>query len=56
MKRPSFKQWDHLDPTDKARRIEIASAKQDHEKSLERLRYEGMNAHAVFAVAVFIVS
>lgn len=54
MKSPSFKQWDHLEPADRARRIEIVAEKLAHERSLERLPYEGMNAHAVFAVAAHL--
>lgn len=51
MSQPKFKQWDHLEPADKARRIAIVSERLKNEKAAGTLPYEGMNAHAIFCVA-----
>ena len=60
MKNPTFKQWDHLDPADKARRVSIIAAELQSEISesaaepkdiFDSSRWEGMNAHAVYCVA-----
>lgn len=51
MSQPKFKNWDHLEPADKARRIAIVSERLKNEKAAGTLPYEGMNAHAIFCVA-----
>ena len=51
MRQPEFKQWDHLEPADKARRIEIVSKRLKREQAGGKLPSEGMNAHAIFCVA-----
>lgn len=59
MKKLHFKQWDHLDPAEKSRRIDIALQRLHEEIEQEKLgpksifdrRWEGMNAHAIYCVA-----
>lgn len=60
MKKLNFKQWDHLDPAEKSRRIDIALQKLNEEIEEDKLGprgvfekrgWEGMNARAILCVA-----
>ena len=56
----SFKQWEHLEPADKARRIkivenlleaEISDLNSKPKNTYDPSRWQGMNAHAIYCVA-----
>jgi hypothetical protein len=54
LKTPTFKQWDHLDKDDKARRVKLIQEKLESEKNQVREIFDfsvGLNAHAVLSVA-----